>query len=588
VSRPETPTSIDLMRPTPVELPRPPLGEPRSAPTRKPTVAPAADGTLVIPGFELVECISQHNPLALWKVRGADRRHHVARLLPPHVCQEAEIVRQFLERTRQAQHDCLPNFEVVPCSSGAALVARDCEGKTLLATYQNCVAAGLPGIPRDELLTHLGQVADALDTLRQEGGLWHLGLNPLSILIEDDGVWLTDLALVHQLWLPAGLPLARCHQRYAAPELLAGAPGDRSDQYSLALIFAEMINGFYPRQRVIPGPQRYQSRLDLTLLSSADQAVIRKALADRPEDRFASCADFIDALRGAAQPGRKTAGPAARRPPAVVPIAVLRGEQPPALSIPSAQHLLHLVHEQQGYQILDGFAHGTYWLPAENTMECNLPLKQTGKTLRLKLQAFCEGFGTTLDRRGDTLFSIRVAAAEGSRGFLGRLVQRESGMQIQIEVYPPVGEPALSEAVIHIAPFGTARNEQPDRVRVLALELLKRLQACLDVAADYRAHVRLPFTRAAHIYPLGPGMRIGTPAEGRGRNLSLSGAGLELAQRPPTPQVYVHFPDVPALRTFALLARVVHVNCREDQTFEVGLSFLAAADSAPATVDPIA
>ena len=60
--------------------------------------------------------------------------------------------------------------------------------------FQDCVAQGLAGIPRDELLGYLLPVAEALTDVYEKYGVQHLGLNPRNIFDHED-VSIADLGL---------------------------------------------------------------------------------------------------------------------------------------------------------------------------------------------------------------------------------------------------------------------------------------------------------------------------------------------------------------------------------------------------------
>jgi serine/threonine protein kinase len=548
-------------------------------PARAPATAPVS-GPLTIPGYRMVKCLSQNNPGPMWRIEGPDKRCHVARLLPLELHQGATALTCFLERLRQAQHPALPALGVVRSSHGTVLLARDCEGESLAARYQECVAQRLPGIPREELLALLAAAAEALDTLGQEEGLWHAGLNPFSLLIEEDGFCFTDFALVHQLWLPAGLPLARCYQQYAAPEVLRGEAGERSDQYSLALIFAEMLTGFHVRPRTTLGSQRGPCKLDLTMLASSDQQFIRKALSDRPEDRFASCSELIDALRGGRQPREKASNRLANRLGAVLPIAALGGNVggSDGLAV-TPERLVAQAFEQSGLRGADGFRDGIYWRPADRTLECRLPLPVSGLTLNLKLRAFAETVGGTYERHGTNSFTVYLPTA-ARKSFWSRLRQQQSGLEVHVVVDPPA-ENSLeqTEAAVRIVPVGAAQFEEPHKVKALADELVNQLHAALGLEPEQRAHVRVAFTGTVHVYTVSSSQQVGSRIEGKAKDLSLGGLRATLAEPPTTPLLYLHFPEVPALKPYAILARLVHLKRLANQTWDLGVSFAPASDT---------
>ena len=87
---------------------------------------------------------------------------------------------------------------------------------------------------------------------------------------------------------------------YAAPELFHGRISRHSDQYSLAIVYQELLTGTLPfdgkngRQLLL---QHTQTEPNLHALSDADRPVVARALAKKPEDRFPSCLDFVRALQ---------------------------------------------------------------------------------------------------------------------------------------------------------------------------------------------------------------------------------------------------------------------------------------------------
>ena len=82
--------------------------------------------------------------------------------------------------------------------------------------------------------------------------------------------------------------LARDHARYRAPECLNGAAGDqRSDLYSLGVIFYEMLTGAPPAGAALP-------RLDGELARFQD--LLDHLLAKDPAHRYADTAAALHAI----------------------------------------------------------------------------------------------------------------------------------------------------------------------------------------------------------------------------------------------------------------------------------------------------
>src|SRR5262249_18018359 len=86
---------------------------------------------------------------------------------------------------------------------------------------------------------------------------------------------------------------------YASPELFEGCVSRYSDQYSLAVVYQELLTGKRPfngnsvHQLLV---QHASTPPDLSLLPEADRPIVARALAKVPGERFDSCGVFIRAL----------------------------------------------------------------------------------------------------------------------------------------------------------------------------------------------------------------------------------------------------------------------------------------------------
>ena len=89
----------------------------------------------------------------------------------------------------------------------------------------------------------LATAAEVLDYFAQQQNVHHLGLNPRTLLLAKHRLQLADFGLAHLLWVPAGQPVAERNARYSAPELFAKQVSVSCDQYSLALIYHELLTG---------------------------------------------------------------------------------------------------------------------------------------------------------------------------------------------------------------------------------------------------------------------------------------------------------------------------------------------------------
>jgi tRNA A-37 threonylcarbamoyl transferase component Bud32 len=186
------------------------------------------------------------------------------------------------------------------------------------------LAAGPP--PPAQAVRWLGQVARALDHAHANGVV-HRDVKPANLLLDDeDEVHVADFGIASAAWMAslttAGTVLGTAG--YLAPEQAAGERATpASDRYALAVVAYELLAGERPFARESPTAEAaahvsepvpaVSQRGDLPLELDA---VFERALAKRPDDRYATCAEFVAALREAfgAAAGRTRAFEVPRAP----------------------------------------------------------------------------------------------------------------------------------------------------------------------------------------------------------------------------------------------------------------------------------
>jgi hypothetical protein len=86
---------------------------------------------------------------------------------------------------------------------------------------------------------------------------------------------------------------------YSSPEMFDDAPSPHSDQYSLAIVYQEMLTGVLPfpgRTAAQLANQHLRSQPQLAALAESDRPAVAQALAKNPAERFPSCRAFVKAL----------------------------------------------------------------------------------------------------------------------------------------------------------------------------------------------------------------------------------------------------------------------------------------------------
>jgi serine/threonine protein kinase len=167
------------------------------------------------------------------------------------------------------------------------------------------------GMPEEDVWEIVAAVADALD-FGHERRLLHRDVKPENILVTAaDGhrrrVLLTDFGIARRIDDVSNLTEANVAIgtiSYVAPEQLLGKPLDgRADQYGLAATTFHLLTGAPPFQdsnRAVvlshhlstPPPRISQRRPELAHVD----AVLARALAKDPSERYPNCVDFARAL----------------------------------------------------------------------------------------------------------------------------------------------------------------------------------------------------------------------------------------------------------------------------------------------------
>jgi eukaryotic-like serine/threonine-protein kinase len=232
-----------------------------------------------------------------------------------------------LNRIKEVRHPFVLSLERIERVDGHLIIVTELASASMKALCDKYRESGLPGIPRKELLNHLRDAADALDYLCQEHSLQHLDVKPENLMLVGGRLKVGDFGLVKDLQDVHCSSISGLTPVYAAPELFDGRPNNHSDQYSLAIVYQEMLTGSLPfegRTTAQLAAQHLHSRPRLERLPVSDQATIARALSKDPGQRFPTCRDMVDALLEAtpsARP-RPVLPPAAHGMPPVASAAI--------------------------------------------------------------------------------------------------------------------------------------------------------------------------------------------------------------------------------------------------------------------------
>lgn len=266
-------------------------------------------GAEPIPGYRLIERLGGGGFGEVWKaeapggflkaIKFVYGDAHAAGDGTPHTDQELKA----LSRVKGLRHPYILSLERYEIVDGRLIILMELADRNLWDRFRECGAAGLPGIPRDELLRFIEEAAEALDLMNGEYHLQHLDIKPQNLFVVHNHVKVGDFGLVKELRGTETRVTGGVTPTYAPPETFEGRVSRHSDQYSLAVVYQELLTGRRPfhaanvHQLIL---QQLREPPDLSALPASDQEPVRRALSKIPENRHASCVDFVRALRGLA------------------------------------------------------------------------------------------------------------------------------------------------------------------------------------------------------------------------------------------------------------------------------------------------
>jgi hypothetical protein len=529
-----------------------------------------------VPGYVLVEPLGRGGFGEVWKCVAPGGLYKAVKFVPGGGDQLRQEAAAF-ERVRALRHAFLLSLERVELVHGDLVMVMELADAQLQDRFDECRREGRRGIPRDELLRYLADAAEALDVITARYGLQHLDVKPANLFLIDGHVKVGDYGLVRALG--AGHTGAGLTPKYAAPEVLRGNADARSDQYSLALVYHELLTGAFP----FPGRTAQQLMLqhvsaepDLSPLPATDRAAVARALAKVAADRFPSCSDFVRAVAfaGGGNPGSGLLSfpmpapePRASAETRTAPVGTIVEHRPavaPPVATPAPANLpvVAFVPRLRPRPALAGdltpaeFVEtvvaaarseaGADEVPADGTRSCRFLCTISASMLPPKLTGVARQFGMTVEEWDSGAVLRRPV---GGRSFSA---PAPGELWVLIQRAAPGPETVATAGLAGDIPAADQRSLEAALPGVLA-----GVRGAVENLRERRSHPRYAAGLPVRLHPVGDDGTVGAAEDGVCEDVSAGGVRVLTCAATPVRKVYLEFRSIEGVAGNALLAKVV-------------------------------
>ena len=151
-----------------------------------------------------------------------------------------------LHRVKTIRHPYILSLERFDIIDERLVIVSELADRTLFDRLKECQSQGLAGIPREELLSYMGETAEALDLMNEQFNLQHLDIKPQNIFLVFNHVKVGDFGLVKDMQGMFAAVTGGVTAVYAAPETFEGVVSRYCDEYNLAIAYQELLTGQLP------------------------------------------------------------------------------------------------------------------------------------------------------------------------------------------------------------------------------------------------------------------------------------------------------------------------------------------------------
>lgn len=544
----------------------------------------------LLAGYQYLDLVGRTPLGETWTVKDPQGRKRLAKIITGFEGNDPREEARNIGVLASIKHPGLVPCDTITAGSGRLAQVSDVIEESLWDRFQSYRQQRLPGMPRNELLGFLKEAAETLDELAERLSIMHLALTPRCLMLpEHDALQLMDFGLVQMLWLPARHALVGLNPRYGAPELADNTPCPQSDQYSLALIFQEMLTGIHPFKKVLtsrPGSTsrgRASSRLiqpELDSLPATDRAIVAQALHPDPGQRFQSSREFIEVLElqdAPADDPRRTRVSFSQIEMANATWFDLPGEQQMGGQDAAAavHEIVQTIAAQWPIETSGGIRY--FHRPGEVIIHRCGAMLPPGMA-HAKLEGFRQACGAQLVKGEENQFIYRLNKPPS---FWQKMRNIQPGLEVTIRfLRPPSKAAMLTEVTVVITPYGSEAEEATELLRSVGPKVLEQVRTYLQATPERHANERYEYSIPVQVQPVFPRGEMGGAIECHGKDISTGGIALFVPLELPTPQFVVHLMNPATGAITAVPACVLRSHhCHDSGWIEVGARFLLDGSS---------
>ncbi len=260
--------------------------------------------------YRIVAPLGEGGMASVYKAFQANMDRYVAlKVLPQHFANDPQFVARFEQEAKVlaklGHPHILPVHDYGEKDGYTYLVMPFIDSGTLVNVM------GKEPLPLKKIERFISQVGDALDYAHSQG-IIHRDVKPSNVLLDErENCMLVDFGIAKMVEGSANLTQTGGvlgTPAYMAPEQGRGEATDhRIDIYALGVILYEMATGRVPFKAETPiavlvkhinDPLPMPTQVNPNLPESVEQ-VILKAMAKRPDDRYATAGEMVEALSAA-------------------------------------------------------------------------------------------------------------------------------------------------------------------------------------------------------------------------------------------------------------------------------------------------